>query len=192
MSGFACLAFRFPKSNSWFSGSLFLACALLVSGCTTQVYDGAARPDEDISVLSLLRSEPNMTFGGVVIDGKSVSSTRYGFSTDFQLLPGSHTLSFTYRIDADAYCDVREHLCPAIVVEGHCSGAFPSQAGKSYVAELVNRKQSVGVVVREALSMSSLMSGTGGAIAELDCQPKGSHASLDAQQADLVLKASGN
>ena len=149
------------------------AVLVFASACTTQVYDGAPRPEADISVLSLLRSEPNITFGGVVLDGKSLSSTRYGFSTDFHILPGSHTLSFTYRIDADAYCDVREHLCPAVVVTGHCSGSFTSEPGKAYVAELVNRGSELSAAVRRAREYTDLMGSTGQALAELSCERTG-------------------
>jgi len=171
-----------------------LALLLLaaVGGCSTQLYDGQARPDSDISALSLLRSEPNMTFGSVVIDGRAVESTRYGFSTDFHILPGSHTLSFNYRIDADAYCDVREHLCPAIVVTGHCAGFFPTQAGKSYVVELINRKDTVGAAVREALSMENLAGDGPSRLAELQCEQTSRHASADIQQAAIAVKAETN
>lgn len=166
---------------------LLLAC-ITSSACSTQLYAGAARPEKDVSILSLLRSEPNMTFGGVIIDGSSVSSTQYGFSTDFHLLPGSHSLSFNYRIDGDAYCDVREHLCPAIVVEGHCSGSFVSEGGKSYVAELVNRKQNVGAVVRESLSIESLTGSVQSPVSDLQCSEKGRHASADAGPGALALR----
>ncbi len=169
-----------------------LSLAFSVAACATQLYPGPARPDSDISVLSLLRAEPNMTFGGVVIDGRSVPSTRYGFSTDFHLLPGNHTLSFNYRIDADAYCDVREHLCPAIVVSGQCAGTFTSQGGKSYVAELVDRKSNVGAVIRESLSIDNLMASSSGAIGELQCQQSSRHASADIEQTGLNLKADVN
>jgi hypothetical protein len=133
-----------------------------------------------------------MTFGGVVIDGRSVQSARYGFSTDFHLLPGSHTIAFNYRIDADAYCDVREHLCPAIVVTGQCSGSFATLAGKSYVAELVNRRESVGAVIREALSIENLTSNSSGPLAELKCEQGSRHTSADVEQAGLSLRTEAN
>ena len=149
---------------------LWAALLSMSAGCSTQVYDGEARSAADESVLTLVRSEPNMTFGGVVIDGHSLSSSQYGFTTDFRLLPGVHKLSFGYRIDADAYCDIREHLCPAVVVNGHCSGSFSSEAGKGYVAELVNRGASVGAVVRRARQVTDLMASTGQPLAELSCE----------------------
>ncbi len=165
---------------------------LVVTGCSTQLYDGPARPDSDISVVSLLRAEPNMTFGGVVIDGRSVQSARYGFSTDFHLLPGSHTIAFNYRIDADAYCDVREHLCPAIVVTGQCAGSFATQAGRSYVAELVDRKESVGAVIREALSIENLTSSSSGPLAALQCEQVRRHSSADVEQTGMNLGTEAN
>lgn len=167
--------------------TILIGAVLSCSACSTQVYEGAPRPEGEISVLSLLRSEPNMTFGGVVIDGRAIQSTRYGFSTDFQLLPGVHTLAFNYRIDADAYCDVREHLCPAIVVEGHCSGSFPLEAGKSYAGELVSRKDSVTAIIREALSVTSLLGGSGAPLAQLQCEQKSRQAALEADRAQLPL-----
>jgi len=159
-----------------------IICSVLVAGaigCTARLYDGPQRDAAEISTITLVRAHPNMVFRAVRIDSQSVNTTQYGFTSDFEILPGTHTLSFTVKVDADAYCDAREHLCPASVVEGFCSGSFETRPGEKYAVQMADSRGELRAFVRPARTLDNLAVGSSDALSHLQCNQAQTYQSLE-------------
>ncbi len=149
---------------------VILAAVLGLCACTTRLYPGPERPPEDVARLALVRSNPNMTFKDAALDGTSIADTAYGFSSDYEIAPGPHTISFRVVYGADAYCDAREHLCPASVVAAYCSGTFVAEPGVSYAVELESEHGEVQGLVRIARRLANAFQRLPALDAPIACQ----------------------
>ena len=136
-----------------------IVCAFAAGCATARLYEGDPLPESQVSQLSLLRPEPNLNFSSTRIDGHPVDAAAYGFATAFEILPGAHTISFSFRIDAGGYCDAREHLCPSAVVSGSCSGPFTTRAGERYAVVLHSNNGTIAASIRPARGLGGVVVG---------------------------------
>ena len=162
---------------------LFVAvtlCAGPLAGCTTRLYPGPTRPSAEVSTVSFVRSHPNLSISGIRVDDISGSSSSLGFSDDFEILPGHHSVRFAFRIDADSYCDAREHLCPGEVLEGSCSGDFTAEAGQGYAIQLSDRRGEIDAIIRPARTWDNMSVGASDAVCNLSCTQSGGIGTVEA------------
>jgi len=161
-----------------------LLMSIASTGCVTRLYKGPQRPDSEIATLTLVRPHPNMAYSAVSVDGEPTPSTLFGFTTDLQLAPGRHTLTFRVRFDQDSYCDAREHLCPSEGIDVSCRGEFTAERGKAYAVQIDSYQAVVSAFIRPARTLTNVAVGRSDALATLTCDQSSELKTVDVENAD--------
>ena len=100
------------------------------TACSSQLYPGSARPDEEVSTICF-RAEPGIRLFSRMIDSQPLSL----FSSCAKVMPGKHEISLNYQVDI-TQCNSGALPCPRDVNSGNCKTAFQSRPGAEYLAML--------------------------------------------------------
>lgn len=118
---------------------LLPAAASLLSACSVQMFSGEEVPDEEAALLAFRRSAPELIIDGIAVDAKSVPT----YATSVKLLPGEHLVTIRYRIELRDFCDPRDYMCPATILQGRCEAALELEMGSKGVVVMDTRSGEV-------------------------------------------------
>jgi hypothetical protein len=142
-----------------------LAILTPLVGCTVQLYSGDELQDQDASQITVRRASPDLILESVSVDGKGVPF----YARSVLVAPGEHLIAVRYLIEVRDMCDVRDHSCPATLLQGKCEGYLATIAGSRDVIALDSAQGSVRASVQRPSLLGPFKITDGGPLRDIPC-----------------------